>query len=309
VHAKVRGFVERVLVDVGSPVKQGQLLAELSAPEMTAQIAEAESRVRLAKSDEVAAEAQQAAAQATYDRLKKASLTPGAIAGNELVQAEKQVDAAKALVGSRQQASRAAESAVQAQKDILAYLRITAPFDGVVTERLVHPGALVGPGADPVMLVIQQISKLRLTVQVPEEAISAMVPGAQVVFKVPAYPDRNFSGVVARNAHAVDPKTRTMGIELDVMNRDSALSPGMYPTVKWPVKRAKPALFVPKTSVVSTTERTFVIRSQAGKAEWVDVKKGLADGDLIEVSGNLQPGDKVLKRGTDEVREGSPVGK
>lgn len=309
VHAKVRGFVERMLVDVGSPVKTGQLLAELSAPEMTAQIAEAESKVRLAKSDEVQAEAQLAAAQATYDRLKKASETPGAIAGNELVQAEKQVDAAKALVGSRQQASRAAESAVQAQKDVLAYLKITAPFDGVVTERLVHPGALVGPGADPVMLVIQQVSRLRLTVPVPEEDISAMVPGAQVVFKVPAYPDRNFSGVVARNTHALDPKTRTMGIELDVINRDGALSPGMYPTVKWPVRRTNPALFVPKTSVVSTTERTFVVRAQGGKAEWVDVKKGLVDGDLIEVSGNLQPGDKVLKRGTDEVREGSALGK
>jgi RND family efflux transporter MFP subunit len=309
IHAKVRGFVERVLVDVGSPVKQGQLLAEISAPEMTAQIAEAESKVRLSESDRVQAEAQLAAAQATYDRLKRASETPGAIAGNELVQAEKQVDAAKALVNSRLQASRAAEAAVQAQKDVLAYLKITAPFDGVVTERLVHPGALVGPGADPVMLVIQQVSRLRLIVPVPEESISGMVSGAHVVFKVPAYPDRQFSGAIVRNTHALDPKTRTMPIELDVFNRDGLLSPGMYPTVKWPVRRSKPALFVPKTSVVSTTERTFVIRGRDGRAEWVDVKKGQPDGDLIEVSGNLQPGDRVVKRGTDELREGAPVGK
>jgi RND family efflux transporter MFP subunit len=309
VHAKVRGFVEKVLVDVGSPVRQGQLLAELSAPEMTAQIAEAESKVRLAESDRVQAEAQLAAAQATYDRLKKASQTPGAIAGNELVQADKQVEAAKALVSSRAQASRAAEAAVQSQKDVLAYLKITAPFDGVVTERQVHPGALVGPGADPVILVIQQISRLRLTVPVPEENIGAMVSGAQVVFKVPAYPDRQFTGMIARNTHALDPKTRTMGIELDVYNHDNALSPGMYPTVKWPVKRAKPALYVPKTAVVSTTERTFVIRGRGGRAEWVDVKKGLVDGDFIEVSGNLQAGDRIVKRGTDELREGAPVGK
>ena len=145
-HAKVPGYVERVLVDRGSVVKQGDLLVELSAPEMTAQIAEAESKVQAAEADRLQAEAQLAAAQSTYERMKKAAETPGAIAGNELIQAEKQVDAAKALLNSRQQASRAAEAAVRALKDLQAYLKITAPFDGVVTDRLVHPGALVGSG-------------------------------------------------------------------------------------------------------------------------------------------------------------------
>jgi RND family efflux transporter MFP subunit len=306
-HAKLRGYVDRVHVDVGSVVKQGDPLVELTAPEMTAQIAESESKVRLAESDRLQAEAQLAAAQATYDRLKKAAETPGAIAGNELIQAEKQVEAAKAMVNSRQQAGQAARSAVQAQRDLMAYLKITAPFDGVVTERLVHPGALVGPGADPVMLVIQQISRLRLIVPVPEEDIGAMPAGATVSFRVPAYPDRNYSGTIARNTHALDVKTRTMPIELDVFNRDNALAPGMYPTVKWPIRRAKPALYVPKSSVVSTTERTFVIRDKDGRAEWVDVKKGVADGDNVEVTGNLQAGDRVVRRGTDELREGSAI--
>ena len=100
-HAKVPGYVERILVDRGSRVEDGQLLAELSAPEMAAQIAEAESKVQAAESDRLQAEAQLAAAQSTYDRLKKAAETPGAIAGNELIQAEKQVEAAQALVQSR----------------------------------------------------------------------------------------------------------------------------------------------------------------------------------------------------------------
>ena len=94
---------------------------------------------------------------------------------------------------------------------------------------------------------------------------------------------------------------------MDVANRDGALAPGMYPTVKWPVRRAKPALFVPKTSIVTTTERTFVIRNQEGKAEWVDVKKGVPDGDLVEVMGNLKPGDKIVRRGSDEIRDGAPI--
>ena len=81
----------------------------------------------------------------------------------------------------------------------------------------------------------------------------------------------------------------------------------MYPAVSWPVRRSRPALFVPRTSVVTTTERTFVIRNQNGRAEWVDVKKGAAEGDLIEVIGNLHPGDMVVRRATDELREGAAL--
>lgn len=306
-HAKVAGYVERILVDRGSEVKQGQLLVELSAPEMAAQIAEAESKVQILDADRVQAEAQLAAAQSTYDRLKKAAETPGAIAGNEVIVGQKQVEAAQALVNSRQQAVQSAKAAIQPLRDMQAYLQITAPFDGIVTDRLVHPGALVGPGADPVLLVIQQISRLRLVVALPEEDAGAIMNGARVEFHVPAFPDRKFSGTVARIAHSLDPKTRTMPVELDVMNRDGALAPGMYPDVKWPVRRSAPSLFVPRTSVVTTTERTFVVRDSGGHAEWVDVKKGVADGDLVEVSGNLKAGDMVVRRATDEIREGNQL--
>jgi len=81
----------------------------------------------------------------------------------------------------------------------------------------------------------------------------------------------------------------------------------MYPAVQWPIRRAKPALFVPKTAVASNTERTFVIRSRDGKAEWVDVKRGAAEGDLVEVMGALHPGDRVVKRATDELHEGAAL--
>jgi RND family efflux transporter MFP subunit len=140
---------------------------------------------------------------------------------------------------------------------------------------------------------------------VPEQDIGGIVPGAKVEFQVPAFPEKTYTGVVARVAHALDLKTRTMPVELDVPNRDGSLSPGMYPSVKWPVRRTHPSLLVPKTSVVTTAERTFVVRDRNGKAEWVDVRKGVADGDNIEVIGNLQPGDKVVRRATDELRDGS----
>jgi NDP-sugar pyrophosphorylase family protein len=98
-----------------------------------------------------------------------------------------------------------------------------------------------------------------------------------------------------------------MSVELDVTNRDGSLAPGMYSTVKWPVRRGRASLFVPKTSVVTTTERTFVIRDRNGQAEWVDVRKGIVEGDSVEVIGNLRAGDRVLKRATDEVREGTQI--
>ncbi|MDE3198620.1 MAG: efflux RND transporter periplasmic adaptor subunit, partial [Acidobacteriota bacterium] len=306
-HARVPGYVDRVLVDRGSVVKQGDLLAELTAPEMNARIAEAESKVQAGEADRLQAEAQLAAAQSTYDRLKKAAETPGAIAGNELILAEKQVDAAKALLNSREQSRKAAEEAVHSQRDLLAYLKISAPFEGVVTERMVHPGALVGPGNDVALLMLEQVSHLRLVVPVPEEDVSGIVRGAAVPFQASAWPDRTFSGTIARIAHSLDPKTRTMAVELDVINRDGALAPGMFPTVKWPVRRPHPSLFVPKTSVVTTTERTFVIRSRNRQAEWVDVRKGVAEGDLVEILGNLSAGDSVVRRATDEIREGAAI--
>jgi membrane fusion protein, multidrug efflux system len=306
-HAKVPGFVERVLVDRGSRVKEGDVLVRLTASEMAAQLAEAQAKVKALESDRLQAEAQLAAVQSSYERVKKAAETPGAVAANELIQLEKQVEAARALIDSRQEAGRAAQAAVETQRQLQSYLTITAPFDGVVTERLVHPGALVGPNKDEALLVVQQISRLRLVVAVPEEYVGSIQEGVKVGFQAPAFPERTFSGTVARVSHALDRNTRTMAVELDVVNRDGLLSPGMYPSVKWPVRRSRPALFVPKTSVVTTTERTFVIRDQNGRAEWVDVRKGAAEDDLIEVIGELKPGDQVIRIATDEIREGSAI--
>jgi hypothetical protein len=98
-----------------------------------------------------------------------------------------------------------------------------------------------------------------------------------------------------------------MKVELDAYNNDGTLAPGMYPTVDWPVSSAEPLLLVPSTSVVTTTERTFVITSVNGHAHWVDVRKGPAFGEQLAIRGNIKQGDKVLKRASDEIREGTPL--
>ncbi len=305
VRAKVPGYVETIPVDRGSAVKRGDLLAELSAPEMASHIAEEEGNIQAMESERLQAQAQLGAAQATYERLKKASETPGAVAENEVIQLRQQIEATQALIASRRQSRQAAEANLRALTELQSYLRITAPFDGVVTDRLVHPGAFVGPATDAPLVILQQISRLRLVVPVPEEDCGTVAQGAAVSFHVPAFPDRTYSGVIARSAHALDPKTRTMAVELDVTNRDGSLAPGMFPTVNWPIRRARPILLVPASSVVTTTERMFVIRERDGRAEWVDVKKGSAQGDLVEVIGALHAGDKIVRRATDELRDGS----
>jgi membrane fusion protein, multidrug efflux system len=307
IHARANGYVERVLVDRGSSVRQGQLLATLTAPELTAATAEAESRAQTAESARAEAEARLAAVQATYDRLKTASATPGAIAGNELVQAEKIVEGARAAVRSAESAVRAARASVQARKQAEEYLKVTAPFAGVITKRYIHPGALVGPGEGSAgaLLELEQISRLRLVVALPESESASVRHRTRVPFRLPAFPGRTFYGTVARIDRSLDPKTRTMAVELDVGNPRSELSPGMYPQVDWPVRGSGLSLLVPPTAVVTTTERTFVIRVRDGKAEWVNVRKGRPAGDAVEVLGDLSPDDLVVRRATDEIRDGT----
>jgi membrane fusion protein, multidrug efflux system len=306
IHAKVVGFVENVLVDRGSRVKTGQLLATMIAPELAARIAEAEAKVKALEYQQAEAEARIVAAQSTYDRMKAASATPGVIAGNELIQAEKQVDVERARIRAAESSVEAARAAVKSEQDIQAYLRITAPITGVITERNVHPGALVGMGGGAApMFQLESETRLRLVVAVPEIDLGGIIRGARVSFTVPAYPAEMFTGVISRLAHSVDPKTRSMSAELDVTNKSGRLAPGMYPSVNWPVRTDKPSLLVPPSAIASNSERTFLIRVQNGIAEWVNVKKGAPVGDLVEVYGPLEAGDVVLRRGSEEIRPGS----
>lgn len=306
VNARVQGFVESVAVDRGSFVKRGQLLGRLSAPELRAQRVEAEARLQAVRAQEAEAEAKTVGAQSTFDRLKAASATPGVVAGHDVEMAERTLEAARAHVNALKSSGGAAAAAVQAVAEMEAYLQLTAPFDGVITERHVHPGSLVGPSTGA-LLRIEQVTRLRLTVPVPEAYVATITKGLTVDFRVSAFPDQTFQGVIARPAHSLDVKTRSMLVELDVNNPRQTLAPGMFAEVQWPVSRAQASLFVPTTAVVRTSERQFVVRIRNGIAEWVDVRRGEVTGRIIEVFGDLREGDVVVLRGNDEIRPGSRV--
>jgi RND family efflux transporter MFP subunit len=306
IHAKVTSFVEDMRVDRGSWVKQEQTLATLSAPELQAQTLKAEAELQSARARQAEAEARTVSARSTFERLKAAAQTPGVVAGNDVEIAEKTLEAAQAQGEAMTSSVAAAAAAIKALKDLESYLVLRAPFDGVITERHVHPGSLVGPSGTAVVR-IEQISRLRLTVPVPEIYVAGITKGTRVTFSVSAYPGQTFEGVIARPAHSLDIKTRSMLVELDVTNSKQVLAPGMFAEVQWPVSRAQASLFVPTTSVVRTSERQFVVRLRNGAAEWVDVRRGQVNGNLIEVFGDLREGDVVARRGTDEIRPGARV--
>jgi membrane fusion protein, multidrug efflux system len=306
IHARVQGFVEAITVDRGSSVRRGAVLARIVAPELQAQLLEGEAKVQTAEAQLAEAQAALLADQTTFDRLKKASETPGVVAGNDVQIAEQKVVGGKARVAAATRNVEAMRQAAVSLRDVQSYLQVTAPFDGVVTERSAHVGTLVGPGTGSIVR-LQQVSRLRLVAAIPEAHVASVKTGQAIPFSVAAFPGEMFAGTLARSARALDVKTRTMAVELDVTNADGRLAPGMFAQLQWPATRAGASLLVPRTAVATTTERTFVVRIRNGVAEWVDVKRGVRIDNQQEVLGPLKAGEEVAVRGTDELRPGTAV--
>ena len=307
IYPKVVGFVQWIGVDRGSHVRSGQLIARLVAPELVSQRAEAQSKAESAQSQLAAGQAKLAGDESTYAKLQAAARTPGVVAGNDLLLTQKAVEADQAQVKALSGNVEAARQALRGVSETEQYLRITAPFNGVITERNIHPGALVGPNQSLPMLRVETLRHLRLIVPVPETYIAAVAEGSEVEFTIPAFPRQKFRGRIARISHAVEAKTRTMPVELDVNNHGGKLTPGSFSEVMWPIRRPGASLLIPSSAISTNLERTFVVRVRDGKAEWVDVKPGVSSGSNTEVFGDLQAGDQIAVRGSDELAPGTRV--
>lgn len=310
-QARVAGFIRHLYVDRGSRVAAGQLLAELEAPDLVAQRAEAEHRLASAQAQRMEASAALERDRVTLQRLRGAAAeVNGAVAGNDINVAEQTVASDQAEVASRQAAEEAAQSALRTQAVLEGYLRVVAPFHGTVVRRNASEGALAGPSAAP-LFELQQLDPLRLVIDVPEDEAVGMQIGLQLPFSVSNQPQTQFTGTVARIAQSLRRETRTMPVELDVPNPDHVLAPGMFVRVAWRFERDHPSLFVPATAIMRTSERTFVqVVGAGGALRWVDVTTGFSHGDEIEVfaaGGGLKPGDHVVAPADDELRPGQRV--
>jgi membrane fusion protein (multidrug efflux system) len=291
---KVNGFVKEMLADRGSIVKKGQLLVVLEAPEMESQLQAANSRYLQAQENAEASKEK-------YERLKEAAKEPGSVSPLDLDNANAKMKADQAMTQSE-------HSNVESVRTIQGYLRIYAPFDGMIIQRNVSPGALVAPGkaTDQAMLIIQDVHKMRLTVFIPEDYVDKVDLKQPVTFTFNAMPGQQETARISRSANALG-SMRSEAIEIDVANKNGQLKPGMYAEVKIPMLSGAKSLQVPNNAIIRSTEREYVIAVRNGKANLVDIKEGLVSTDSTEVFGNLKADDKVVLHASDEIRQGDDL--
>jgi membrane fusion protein (multidrug efflux system) len=292
---KISGFIKYVAVDRGSMVRAGQVLITLEAPEI-------EQGVAAAKLKYTQAGATYITSKDRYRRMLETSSTPGTISPYDL-------EAAASKMQGDSATSQGEYANFKAQETMRGYLTVTAPFDGVITERNVHPGALAGPGAQNAkpMLVLQQLSKLRLVVDIPEQYAEQVKDGDKVQYKTNALPGQDFTGTISRSSQSLSNNYRSETIEIDVPNTGNKFKPGMYAEVVLPTSGSANAFVVPKSAIVTTTEKKYVIVVNNNTAKWIDISEGNQGNDSTEIFGNLHNGDEVITNGSYQVKDGQAV--
>jgi RND family efflux transporter MFP subunit len=292
-YSKSTGFVRRYLVELGDTVKAGQVLAEIEAPET-------DEEIRLARARLAEARANVGIHQATSERTRSLAGS-GAVSRQEADDALALANSADALVATR----KADLKRLQALRE---YQQIVAPFDGVVTRRLVDSGALVGParsGGGP-MFEIADVSTLRVLVDVPDSHAADVKVGNQAELYSPRDPSRVVKGVVTRTSGMLETTTRTLRAEIEVPG-DEAVLPGSFVYVRLQVPRARPVPTIPASALVVRKEGTLVAKVADGAVTLVPVKLGRDLGKEIEVLEGVAAGDEVVLQPPDTLESGQAV--
>ncbi|MGM9511896.1 efflux RND transporter periplasmic adaptor subunit [Larkinella sp. GY13] len=295
IYPRATGFVDRVLVDRGSAVRKGQVLMTIDAPET-------EERLAATRSNSLKAQALLVASREHYRRLLASNKVPGSVSALDLETALARVQADSAsLLGE--------EANYRAMAKLKSYLTVTAPFDGFITERNVHPGALVGTGArqDRPMLVLQQQNRLRLVFDVPETYSSQLRKGEALAFTVSAMPGKVFKGKISRRSGTMNQQFRSETVEIDVDNQNRQLQPGMFADISLSATGTPGALAVPTSAVIASTEGQYVIKVEDGRAKRVAIRRGQKSGDMIEIFGDLRDNDKVIFNARETIKEGTAI--
>jgi membrane fusion protein (multidrug efflux system) len=241
-------------------------------------------------------------------RILKTSETKGAVSANELEVAYATMMADSALLNASRENLHAAKAELEAQRQLADYLTIRAPFDGTVIERNANLGDLVGPETNvKPMFILEDGSKLRLTVAIPENLSNSIGGESTVTFTTQAEPLKVYEAKFARSSNSLQENNRSMITEFDFINDRSELKAGMYAEVRVSLKRNKPSLFVPKTALLNSTEGIFVLKVADGVTRWVGVQKGNSLDSLVEVFGPVREGEKIIKKAHDELRNGQTI--
>jgi RND family efflux transporter MFP subunit len=308
IFARASGYVAKRNVDIGSRVKDRDVLAVITAPELDHQIAQAEASLAQAKASRRQIKANRDLAQVTWSRdsvlVKQGWVT------------QQQGDTDRLNYAAQQQAARAAADTIKSQEAQLlvlrqqkAYQQVTAPFDGVITRRNVDVGTLVQADATSgtFMFTLSQSNTLRIQLFVPQDAAIGVKPGIDAVVRIPEIPGRTFPGTVTRIADALDPATRTLLTEIDLPNADNQLSPGMYCTVELNIPRETPSLIVPAGAIVFDADGLHALVVENGIVHSRKIAEVRDLGTEVEVSRGVKPGDEVVLTPPVDLKDNSKV--
>ena len=308
IFARATGYIVTRNVDIGSRVKQGDLLVELAVPELDDQISQNEATLNQLRAALDQAQANLKLAQVTWDRDRPlvgqgwATQQQGTVDVQTLKADDAAVSVARANVAAQ-------ENLLKTLRQERNYALVTAPFSGVITQRNVDIGSLVqgnaNTGTD--MFTMMNDDVLRIQLYVPQDQAFGVAPGVEAVARVPEMPGREFPGQVTRIADALQPGTRTLLTEVDVPNPDHALPAGVYCTVELKIPRKTPSLIVPAAALVFNADGLSVMVVEDGVARVRRVTESRDFGTTVELSAGVKDGDQVILNPPVDLTDGHKV--
>jgi RND family efflux transporter MFP subunit len=308
IFARASGYIDKRNADIGDHFKQGQLLAQITAPELDHQITQAQANLELNKATLRQNIANRDLAQITWNR-DRPLVAEGYTASQQGSIDVQNLKALEATVGVSQASVAAQEAQVKVLGQQKAYQSVVAPFDGVVTQRNIDVGDLVQGDATSgtFMFTLQKTDLIRTWVYVPQDQAVGLKPGVDAVMQIPEMPGRTFPGKVTRIADALQPSTRTLLTEIDVPNPDGAITAGVYCTVELHIPRTELSLIVPAESIIFDREGLHVAVVENGIAHIRKVSVERDFGTTVEVNDGLKAGDRVILNPPVDLVDGSRV--
>src|ERR1700677_2443277 len=305
IFARTSGYIEKRYVDIGDRVKAGDLLAEITAPELDHQIAQAKATLTQNQATLRQTQASRDLADVTNGRDSKL-VKPGWLTLQQGDNDRLTLAAQQATVEVAQSNISGQEAQIRVLGQEKAYQRVVAPFDGVITQRNIDNGRLVTAGST-FMYTLMHPDVIRTQVFVPQDEAFGLAPGVDALVRVPEIQSRTSPGKVTRIANALQPGSRTLLTEIDVPNPDWALSPGIYCTVELLIPRKTPSMIIPADAVVFDQDGLHVAVVENGTAHLQKITIARDFGTEVEVHDGVKPGDQVILNPMIDLAEGSKV--
>jgi RND family efflux transporter MFP subunit len=294
IYARVNGYVEQWLVDIGDHVKKGQILATIDTPELDAELNAAKAKLTASEAQVMVKQAQLEFAMTTYQRWKNSP--KGVVSEQEREDKKAQNVVAAAELNAAQAKVRLDQAEVDRLRALEGFKKVTAPFDGTIVQRHIDLGNLVTAGSTDSTTSLYQITQddpIRIFVDAPQSTVAQLTPvGTPATITLDYLPDQRFEGTITRTAEAVNPEARTLRVEIDIANPNRALVPGTYVDVTFNLKSSG-LIEVPAAALLFRTKGPQVAVVENGVVGIKDVTIARDNGNFVEIASGLREGDKV----------------